>query len=104
MPGKMARSDFDQAFGLLEVLVAVSTASVLREGRENANIDAGLGFIWRISAKMLRKDRYSWKSGSQSIGGVDHASQVHRFRTDLGTFCSPTCPSPTHGRCYEDQL
>src|SRR5262249_27223927 len=22
-------------------------ASVLREGRENANIDAGLGFIWR---------------------------------------------------------
>jgi hypothetical protein len=25
-------------------------ASVLQEGRENANIDAGLGFIWRISA------------------------------------------------------
>src|SRR5262249_53584839 len=24
-------------------------ASVLQEGRENANIDAGLGFIWRIS-------------------------------------------------------
>jgi hypothetical protein len=22
----------------------------LQEGRENANIDAGLGFIWRISA------------------------------------------------------
>src|SRR5215510_13596716 len=26
-------------------------ASVLQEGRENANIDAGLGFVWRISAK-----------------------------------------------------
>jgi len=26
-------------------------ASVLQEGRENANIDAGLGFIWRISAE-----------------------------------------------------
>src|SRR5262249_21398650 len=26
-------------------------ASVLQEGRENANIDAGLGFIWRISVK-----------------------------------------------------
>src|SRR5499427_9668698 len=26
-------------------------ASVLQEGRENANIDAGLGFIWIISAK-----------------------------------------------------
>jgi hypothetical protein len=25
--------------------------SVLQEGRESANIDAGLGFIWRISAK-----------------------------------------------------
>jgi hypothetical protein len=23
----------------------------LQEGRENANIDAGLGFIWRISVK-----------------------------------------------------
>src|SRR5215468_6337491 len=27
-------------------------ASVLQERRENANIDAGLGFIWRISAHM----------------------------------------------------
>jgi len=27
-------------------------ASVLQEGRENANIDASLGFIWRISAGM----------------------------------------------------
>ena len=26
-------------------------ASVLQEGRENANIDAGLGPIWRISVK-----------------------------------------------------
>jgi hypothetical protein len=26
-------------------------ASLLQEGRENANIDAGLGFIWRISVK-----------------------------------------------------
>jgi hypothetical protein len=26
-------------------------ASVLQEGRENANIDAGLGFIWRISVE-----------------------------------------------------
>jgi Methyltransferase domain len=28
-------------------------ASVLQEGRENANIDAGLGFIWRISDQSL---------------------------------------------------
>src|SRR5262249_12417179 len=28
-------------------------ASVLQEGRENTNIDAGLGFIWRISVKAI---------------------------------------------------
>ena len=27
-------------------------ATVLQEGRENANIDAGLGFIWRISGRL----------------------------------------------------
>jgi hypothetical protein len=27
--------------------------SVLQEGRESANIDAGLGFIWRISVAIL---------------------------------------------------
>jgi hypothetical protein len=56
MPGKMARSDPRPAFGLPEVLVAVSTlASVLQEGQENANIDAGLGFIWRISNRNRRR-------------------------------------------------
>ena len=34
-------------------------ASVLQEGRENANIDAGLGFIWRISDSIT-----SWASAS----------------------------------------
>src|SRR5262249_61273965 len=48
--GKWPDQTLDQAFGLPEALVAVSPlASVLQEGRENANIDAGLGFIWRIS-------------------------------------------------------
>jgi hypothetical protein len=52
MPGKMARSDprlsvrVTQGAGSGQHL-----ASVLKEGRENANSDAGLGFIWRISAK-----------------------------------------------------
>ena len=51
MPGKMAGSDprpsvrITQGAGSGQHL-----ASVLQEGRENANIDAGLGFIWRISA------------------------------------------------------
>src|SRR5215471_11573391 len=50
--GKWPDQTLDQAFGLSEVLVAVSTSRLsLQEGRENANIDAGLGFIWRISVK-----------------------------------------------------
>jgi hypothetical protein len=32
-------------------MTASQTRSVLQEGRQNANIDAGLGFIWRISVK-----------------------------------------------------
>ena len=53
MPGKMARSD-----PRLNVRITRGAgsgqhlASVLQEGRENANIDAGLGFIWRISANI----------------------------------------------------
>jgi len=50
MPGKMARSD-----PRLNVRITRGAgsgqhlASVLQEGRENANIDVGLGSIWRIS-------------------------------------------------------
>ena len=50
MPGKMARSDPRPS---VQVTRGAGSgqhlASVLQEGRENANIDAGLGFIWRIS-------------------------------------------------------
>src|SRR6516165_8433968 len=53
MPGKMARSDPRPS---VRVTRGVGSdqhlASVLQEGRENANIDAGLGFIWRISVKV----------------------------------------------------
>jgi hypothetical protein len=50
--GKWPDQTLDQAFGLPEVLVAGQhLASVLQEGRESANIDAGSGFIWRISIK-----------------------------------------------------
>src|SRR5262245_57409787 len=31
-------------------------ASVLQENRKNANIDAGLGFIWRISVETIAND------------------------------------------------
>jgi len=54
MPGKMPRSD--PRAGVRVTRGAGSSqhlASVLQERRENANIDVGLGFIWRISARTL---------------------------------------------------
>ena len=55
MSGKMVRSDprpnvqVTRGAGSGQHL-----ASVLQEGRENANIDAGLGFIWGISVENLK--------------------------------------------------
>jgi hypothetical protein len=53
MSGKMARSDPRPSVRATRgVGSGQHLASVLQEGRENANIDAGLGFIWRISGQM----------------------------------------------------
>jgi hypothetical protein len=54
MPGKMARSDPRLSVGLPEVLVAVTPRVCLAKGSQNANIDAGFGFIWRISAQRAK--------------------------------------------------
>src|SRR6266446_9771939 len=52
--GKWPDQTLDQAFGLPRGAGSGQhLASVLQEGRENANIDAGLGFIWRISDQSL---------------------------------------------------
>ena len=52
MPGKMARSDPRPSVRVTRGAGSGQhLASVLQEGRGNANIDAGLGFIWRISVK-----------------------------------------------------
>jgi microcystin degradation protein MlrC len=50
MPGEMARSDPRPSARVTRGAGSGRhLASVLQEGRENANIDAALGFIWRIS-------------------------------------------------------
>jgi hypothetical protein len=50
MPGKMVRSDPRPSVRVTRGAGSGQhLASVLQERRENANIDAGLGFIWRIS-------------------------------------------------------
>jgi len=53
MPGKMAISDPRPSVRVTRGAGSGQhLASVLQEGRENANIDAGLGFIWRISVRV----------------------------------------------------
>jgi DNA-binding winged helix-turn-helix (wHTH) protein len=42
----------------------------LQEGRENANIDAGLGFIWRISVSALRRTLRDGRDGNRFIINV----------------------------------
>ena len=69
MPGKMARSA--PRPGVRVTRGAGSgqhLASVLQEGRENANIDAGLGFIWRISG--LDKLDLSSSNCGQSVSAL----------------------------------
>jgi hypothetical protein len=54
MPGKIAGSDPRPSVRVTRGAGSGQhLASVLQKGRENANIDAGLGFIWRISDKSL---------------------------------------------------
>jgi len=53
MPGKMARSDPRPSVRVARGAGSGQhLASVLQEGGENANIDAGFGLIWRISTEM----------------------------------------------------
>src|SRR5215471_373292 len=73
--GKWPDQTLEQAFGFTRVLVAVSTSrlSCKRVGK-NANIDAGLGFIWRISV-------YVYSRGGSSRGPAygNTASQILEF-------------------------
>src|SRR5215471_12273285 len=84
MPGKMARSDPRPS---VQVTRGVDSgqhlASVLQEGRENANIDAGLGFIWRISVQT-----------------VEGAIAMVTTRVDAGRAISSTTAAPARAAVY----
>ena len=57
MPGKLARSDPRPSVRVTRGAGSGQhLASVLQEGRENANIDAGLGFIWGISVRSHERE------------------------------------------------
>ena len=57
MPGETARSDPRPSVRVTRGAGSGQhLASVLQEGRENANIDAGLGFIWGISVRSHERE------------------------------------------------
>ena len=85
MPGKMARSDPRPSVRVTRGAGSGQhLASVLQEGRENANIDAGLGFIWRISVR-------STGGGREPLTQLDAVSQFWSDQSEadmqLGRAC-----------------
>src|SRR5262245_19033789 len=80
MPGKMARSDPRPAFGLPEVLVAVSTSRLsCKRAAKTHNIDAGLGYIWRIADKM----KLTFATRDYAIVSGGHNTWLCRFLPSL---------------------
>src|SRR5262249_19823694 len=72
MPRKMARSDPRPSVRVTRGAGSGQhLASVLQEGRENANIDAGLGFIWRISVEGPPAPWRKSRGHSQAFCGSD---------------------------------
>jgi putative tryptophan/tyrosine transport system substrate-binding protein len=82
MPGKMARSDPRPSVRVTRGAGSGQhLASVLQEGRENANSDAGLGFIWRTSASDVVAGRLrAFHPGLKEAGYVEGENVAIRYR------------------------
>src|SRR5262249_14320400 len=85
MPGKMARSDPRPSVRVTRGAGSGQhLASVLQEGRQNANIDAGLGFIWRISAKSFEVILAGFALSALLIAQWMLSSAIHGTNYDGG--------------------
>jgi hypothetical protein len=70
MPGKMPDQTLDQSVRITRGAGSGQhLASVLQENRENANIDADLGFIWRISDYTTRF-RTTFSNAGRAASGL----------------------------------
>src|SRR5262249_53837203 len=105
MPGKMPRSDPRASVRVTRGAGSGQhLASVLQERRENANIDACLGFIWRISVQgrnpMARKQprpevsRRKFLAGAAVAGATTAlAPPAAKAATTDGSISTPRRPS-----------
>src|SRR5215469_14502022 len=103
MPGKMARSDPRPSVRVTRGAGSGQhLATLLQEGRENANIDAGLGFIWRISAQSFRCDAGSGLACRHIAEDCSIRSNFCMARTDVGRHVSCGCLQsiPDEGYSY----
>src|SRR5262245_44043174 len=83
MPRKMARSDPRPSVRVTRGAGSGQhLASVLQERRENANIDAGLGFIWRISVQEA-KDNQERRLGGRQLAFKPNLQIIRRSRRPL---------------------
>src|SRR5215468_3711777 len=106
--GKWPDQTLDQAFGLPEVLVAVSTSRLsCKRAGENANIDAGLGFIWRISDEMpevpARKHCYGEVLRGMCCSAAPNLCQLWKPGIAHSQVLPPMWPSPK-ARCGRSPL
>jgi hypothetical protein len=98
MPGEMARSDPRPSARVTRGAGSGRhLASVLQEGRENANIDAALGFIWGISAN---RDRGS----TRNTNGPARVVQTRRAVRGAGAKRTPVHQSPKRGATGADYI
>src|SRR6516162_164557 len=116
MPGKMARSDPRPSVRVTRgVGSGQHLASVLQEGRENANIDAGLGFIWRISDEAAERglpprhpgtahERSILYEFSDALGAEERAELEREWREEFDRSWAPGFSVCKEGRIFTGQI
>src|SRR2546429_8775508 len=107
MPGKMAGSDPRPSVRITRGAGSgQDPASILQEGRENANIDAGL-FIWRISVESAERpaklESADWDrlgcSGAAQCGGT---APKHSRRSSYTPRVNHSRDAPARSWCRID--
>src|SRR5260370_21724728 len=104
MPGEMARSDPRPSARVTRGAGSGRhLASVLQEGRENANIDAALGFIWGISVKEYPMDSRHSHTAAALVLGLLSAAALGSPALAQTSSAAPAAPSAQATPCAQGQ-